>query len=527
MGGARRPERLRPGDAIIRPLAGLVATTLLLGSCVSGSVVGVGETPVPEQQVPASGRQLVVAVVDPSGTPLPGATVTFTDPAGGHIVLSDNEGMAAFNWTVGPVSISAELVGLLPGEAVVVERPEEPFSLALHPVVLRGVVTDPAGYQLSNVSVTSGTVETVSGPDGGFELARAVPGEVVASHPARVTSRREWNGTDGSLDMVMQPRIVRALHVSAAAASNPSSWEHLLALGDSTVVNGLVIDLKDDTGRVFYDSQVEVARQAGAVMDWFRLSDVLADTKERGLYAIGRIVAFIDPLVARTLPGVAVWDQRRDAPFVSNSLWYLDPSDEEARSYAISLALEACAAGFSEIQFDHVAFPLTQNAALVFDAAGSEAERASALRSFAAEASTRLGREGCASSVNVLGSTMTVQVPGSVGQDFKGLSQVVDVLAPTVYPSAYSEDWFGFEDPSDHPGRVVGLALDDGLQKINGPAILRPWLQDFSYGASAVKAQIASAESRGLGWMLWNAASSFTEAAIDAESTLGSEEPEA
>jgi hypothetical protein len=44
--------------------------------------------------------------------------------------------------------------------------------------------------------------------------------------------------------------------------------------------------------------------------------------------------------------------------------------------------------------------------------------------------------------------------------------------------------------------------------------IVRPWLQDFGYDADAVRAQIAAAESYGLGWMLWNAASEVTVEAL-------------
>jgi hypothetical protein len=44
--------------------------------------------------------------------------------------------------------------------------------------------------------------------------------------------------------------------------------------------------------------------------------------------------------------------------------------------------------------------------------------------------------------------------------------------------------------------------------------VLRPWIQDFYYNASQVRAQIEAAEERGLGWMLWNALSRFTEGAL-------------
>jgi len=132
-----------------------------------------------------------------------------------------------------------------------------------------------------------------------------------------------------------------------------------------------------------------------------------------------------------------------------------------------------------------------------------------------------MAREDCALGVNVFGSAMTVSAPGAVGQDFPGLSDVADVLSPTVYPSHYSTGWFGLDDPSSQPGTVVTRALDDGLERLTGPAVLRPWLQDFSYGADAVSAQIAAAEDLSLGWMLWNGQSDYSIEALEVEEPTG------
>jgi hypothetical protein len=46
--------------------------------------------------------------------------------------------------------------------------------------------------------------------------------------------------------------------------------------------------------------------------------------------------------------------------------------------------------------------------------------------------------------------------------------------------------------------------------------VVRPWLQDFGYSTESVRAQIDIAESFDLGWMLWNAKSVVTVAALDA-----------
>ena len=111
-----------------------------------------------------------------------------------------------------------------------------------------------------------------------------------------------------------------------------------------------------------------------------------------------------------------------------------------------------------------------------------------------------------------------------LGQRVEELARSVDVISPMIYPSHYSTGWFGFECPNSNPGFVVASALDDGLPRINGPAIVRPWIQDFTfgcgdpYGEAEVRSQIDAVEQRDLGWILWNAGSSFTEEALDPDS---------
>jgi hypothetical protein len=54
----------------------------------------------------------------------------------------------------------------------------------------------------------------------------------------------------------------------------------------------------------------------------------------------------------------------------------------------------------------------------------------------------------------------------------------------------------------------VGQALDAGVTRMQG-AMLRPWLQAFYYDADQIAEEIERAEHHGLGWLLWNATSTF------------------
>ncbi|HEX4562392.1 MAG TPA: putative glycoside hydrolase, partial [Gemmatimonadales bacterium] len=63
--------------------------------------------------------------------------------------------------------------------------------------------------------------------------------------------------------MFVNSRNVRALYVNAWAFSSPKLWS-LARLADSTEINALVVDVKDDTGCMLYPSQVPTAVEIGA-----------------------------------------------------------------------------------------------------------------------------------------------------------------------------------------------------------------------------------------------------------------------
>lgn len=487
---------------------------MVLSACVSGPMTVFGETPSPSQPLGVTDRHLVVSVMDDLGQPLDGAAVRFADPSGEHVVASDADGLAAHVWVSGPVTVSVEAPGLLAGHALVVQRPDEPFALFLQPVVLRGTVTDSLGHPIAGADVTLGDAGARSAPDGTFELVRVQPGQLVARRPARAPATLEWSGGTEPLTVPMEPAVIRGLHVSPDAVADPARWQELLDLASETVINAFVVDVKDDSGRVLYASEVERALQAGAVQPILNLDSVLDTLEERDIYSIARVAAFEDPIMARAHPKMAVWDRSLDRPYSINGHWYLDPSDEEARAYAIEIAAEVCRMGFAEVQFDFVGYPVSISTNTVFDGGSTEDARVGALRTFLAEATAVLNQLGCAAGATVLGFTTSIDGDGGVGEDFRLLTEVTDVLSPTVYPSAYSEGWFGLDAPGQHPGIVVGRALDDGLERIQGPAIIRPWLQDYSYSVAAVRAQIEAAEERGMGWLLWNGQSRFSESAL-------------
>ncbi len=169
------------------------------------------------------------------------------------------------------------------------------------------------------------------------------------------------------------------------------------------------------------------------------------------------------------------------------------------------------------MQFDYVRFPDKRTEAAQFDGGVSSDTRVSTISGFLIDAVETLHPMGCAVAADIFGFLTTASDDGGIGQQWEVITAAVDVASPMLYPSHYSSGWFGFDNPNDHPGDVVRLALEDGLERLPRNVVVRPWLQDFGYSVDGVRSQIESAEAFDLGWMLWNAKSTVTVGALDPE----------
>ena len=144
-----------------------------------------------------------------------------------------------------------------------------------------------------------------------------------------------------------------------------------------------------------------------AVEALFDLDRVIVELERRDLYKIARIVTFQDPIAARRVPDLAIYDTAAEQPFRIGDQYFLDPTDREARAYALDLAEEACLAGFDEIQFDYVRYPDGYPNGFPdhvrFDIGGSARPAEGVITGFLREATDRLHPHGCAVAADIFG----------------------------------------------------------------------------------------------------------------------------
>jgi hypothetical protein len=218
--------------------------------------------------------------------------------------------------------------------------------------------------------------------------------------------------------------------------------------------NAIVIDFKDDNGKVTWDTDNPLARQIGATNDRLKLDEIVQKVHERGIYLIARVVVFKDPrLWTYANNKYAVWDNTTGRPwghfkevqnsdgstsFVRREYW-VDTYSQEVWDYNISLSKELEKRGVDEIQFDYIRFPSdgpTQNAHYRFKK--PHMTQMEALESFLMKARSELS---VPISTDVFGFTGWYEMD-YLGQNVRMMSRYVDVISPMLYPSHFP--WFFF-----------------------------------------------------------------------------------
>ena len=391
--------------------------------------------------------------------------------------------------------------------------------------ILDVYVTDARSVPLAGATVTIDDHEVITDHWGRARITGTEPGTVTVDHARFPRRTVEWDDVGDRLWVTLGSPVLRSIHVAGTLVGT-DRWDELVGLTRRTSVNSFMLDIKDESGRIFPTTNSTYAIAAGANLDRWDLAAVTTELHAEGLEVIGRIVSFQDPVAGRNLPDLAA-HTRGGAVFSRRGQTFLDPTDPDAREYALQLAEEACVAGVDEVQFDYVRFPDGDHSALVFDGGNTQAIRMATIGGFLAEAKERVG-DDCRIAADIFGFVTSVPNDGGIGHQIESLAHIADVLSPMAYPNHWGPGWFGFAEPADHPGGVIDASMRDAIVRTGGLTMLRPWLQDFGgYGPAEVREQIEAADALGLGWMLWNAGSVFTEDGIptDAELQTPSELP--
>jgi hypothetical protein len=316
------------------------------------------------------------------------------------------------------------------------------------------------------------------------------------------------------------PAEMRGVHVTMALASIPGKIDQYLALTKHGL-NTLELDVKDENGEVgFQRPRVPLAHKVGADRDYYDPVQVAQTAHAAGVYLIGRIVCFEDPILTSNAPKYAIRTTGGGVWTTAAGLGWANPYDHRVWDYDVALGKAAAKAGFDEIQFDYVRFPTDGDLSAAVFPGKTKQSKTSVITDFARYAGEQLRPLGVHVSADLFGLSATRNM--GIGQRPKKLGEYLDTIYPMVYPSHFGPGEYNLPDPNAQPGRTVGLALRDFDSQLTGlKTRLVPWLQDFSLGRTYTLADLqdqieAARDSGAQGYMLWNAGGVYTHGALAA-----------
>jgi hypothetical protein len=317
-------------------------------------------------------------------------------------------------------------------------------------------------------------------------------------------------------------RPLKGIYVTAGSAASPTVLAKLLKIADDTEINAFVIDVKDNSGYVTYNTSAPLARNMGLYKPVIKNIDgLIATLVQHDITPVARIVCFQDSVLAAKRPDLAVKSKKTGLNWKDNrKAMYTNPYKQVVWEYLVEVAEDAAKHGFREIQFDYVRFP---SGGVTTDALypGATSTKEDAIAAFLAFARARLEKLGVWVSADIFGVTVQVKNDSGIGQQLEKVAANVDLVCPMIYPSHYAKGVYGFTNPNAHPYDVLFDALKDTKARLAGlPTKVRPWIQDFTlgtpaYGVAQVKAEIKAVEDQGITeWILWNASNKYTVGAL-------------
>lgn len=329
------------------------------------------------------------------------------------------------------------------------------------------------------------------------------------------------------------PVKVKGIYVSAYVAGTREMMDSIIEQIDATELNAVVIDVKDDQGRITFSMDSPTVNEIGACKAFIGdMPGLIKKLKDHGIYPIARVVAFRDPYLAEQKPEWSLHLADGSIYRDRQGLAWVNPYRREVWDYLVEVGKKAGEMGFEEIQFDYIRFAVDRTMKdVVFDEADTQGrDKKQAITEFISYAYEELAGECLFVSADVFGAIIgSVEDADSVGQDYGAMAEHLDYLCPMIYPSHYGPGNFGIEHPDTQPYDTVYQALKGSKEVLAScrdaggeekrQAVVRPWLQDFTasylehyidYGDEQVRQQIQAVYDAGYDeWILWDAGVSY------------------
>ncbi len=320
-------------------------------------------------------------------------------------------------------------------------------------------------------------------------------------------------------------QTVKGLYLTAYSVGDSKKLTEIIRLIDATELNAVVIDIKDYSGLVFYNSKLVAVKELKLKNN--RLGDVRSLVRElhdHKIYVIARQTIFQDPALAAARPEWAIKDKNGGVWRDHKGLAWIDPTRREVWKYNLAIAKETASLGFDEINFDYIRFPSDGDlSTVVYD--DFVRKKYQTMAAFYRFVSQQMASQPVWTSFDLFGLVMEARGENDllIGQRLVDAVDNSDYICPMMYPSHYPPGHIGLKNPADYPEKILEHGLKLGAPIFKGRrAQLRPWIQAFNlgaiYDAEKIRAQIDEVEKyTSAGWLMWNASNRYSEAGLKGE----------
>jgi len=347
------------------------------------------------------------------------------------------------------------------------------------------------------------------------------------------------------VEHIATPSSVKAIYMTQCVAGTPSFRDSLVKFIEaSPELNAVVIDIKDFSGGIGFPSDDPllkdfVSKKCGA----HDMKDFVKSLHDKGIYVIGRITVFQDPMYAKAHPELAVQKTGGGVWHDNKGLAFIDVSAEPFWDYIALLSKVSYEQmGFDELNYDYMRFPSDGPMAEAVYSHSDGSSKETRLEEFFKYLHEKLALVGVVTSVDFFGYVTVHTDDLGIGQVLERALPYFDFIDPMVYPSHYNSGFAGLKNVNSDPGLVVKTSMLEAVRRtvstttvnysFNATPIastspqlyekpsydaskMRPWLQAFDYpvpySAEMIQAQITANEDAGLdSYLMWDAANKYT-----------------
>ena len=302
----------------------------------------------------------------------------------------------------------------------------------------------------------------VSAEDNSEPTLLKINPEPILSTPAEFPSQFTY---DSGIAIEYPENGVKGIYVTAYSAGGTDKMKDLINFVNTSGLNAMVIDVKDDVGKMTMDLQSENEIIQKSTEEFVTdPAAMMKQLEENKVYPIARVVVFKDTLLAEARPELSFKKADGSVWKNGNGDAFVNPFSKEVWDYNVEVAKQAAKMGFKEIQFDYVRFPEgfeNESDSLTYTRGDYETselddvqQRVEAVTDFVEYAREELKPYDVEVSVDIFGYAATVPEAPGIGQNFAKISENVDVISSMIYPSHWNS-YFGISKPDLEPYKLV------------------------------------------------------------------------